>query len=149
MSARTSVLAIGFALGIITLSGCEGRPPKRYVQHAPALAALRLRVPESTISAYDVVLDRWLIATPHDFAILDVPPVAAVASPDALRHVLEVERRTTAAVESRESLSDGYATTIIVHGAPSERVSLVVRQLANQWVRCAGALRLCKALKRG
>jgi hypothetical protein len=142
--ARTSVLAIGIAF-----AACEGRPPKRYVQHAPTLAALRLRVPDGACTAYDVVLDRWLVATARDVAIIDVPPAGAVASPDALRHVLEVERRTTATVESRETLSDGFATTILVHAAPAERVTLVVRQLGNKWVRCAGAPVLCRSIRRG
>jgi hypothetical protein len=141
--ARTSVLTI-----VVGLGACEGRPPERYVQHAPALAALHLRVPYDAVIAYNVVLDHWLFATPHELAIIDVAPAAAIASPDALRHVLEVERRVTAAVESRESLSDGYATTISVHAAPSERVMIVVRQLGNRWLRCAGAPRLCKGLRR-
>ncbi len=143
MSARTSVLAL------ILAAACEGKPPERFVQHAPVLAALRLRVPVDAVTAYEVVLDRWYIATPSDLAIVDVPPAAALASPDALRHVLEVERRTTASIESRESLSDGYATTIVVHAAASERVTVVVRQLGNRWVRCIGPLQLCKSLKRG
>lgn len=145
MFARTNVHAIGLALAL----ACEGRPPRRFVQHAPTLAALRLRVPMDAVMAYDVVLDRWFVSTPRELAVLDVPPTAAVASPDALRHVVEVERHATAVVESRESLSDGFATTIVVSAAPPERVSVVVRQLGNQWVRCVGAPRLCKALKRG
>lgn len=142
--ARTNVLAIGLALGV----GCEGKPPKRFVQHPPALAALRLRGPVDAVFAYDVVLDRWSVSTPRELAIVDVAPAAAVASPDALRHVVEVERHARAVIESRESLSDGFATTIAVGAAPSERVTVVVRQLGNQWVRCVGALWLCKSLKR-
>lgn len=143
MFARTSVFALALAVG------CEGRPPKRFVQHAPALAALRLRIPADAAIAYDLVLDRWFVCTPRELAILDVAPAGAVASPDALRHVIEVERRTTAVVETRESLSDGFATTIAVGAGAPVRVTVIVRQLGNQWVRCVSAPLLCKSLKRG
>jgi hypothetical protein len=128
---------------LAALAACVPDAPERYVQHAPTLAALRLRLPAGAHASYDVALDRWIVATPDAYAIADAAPPAAVASPDALAHM------SRAKVVARESLSDGFTATLSEHAAASQRVTIVVRQLGNQWLRCVGDVSLCKSLKRG
>ena len=130
-------------LALAALSACVPDAPERFVQHPPTLAALRLRLPVGAHASYDVALDRWIVATPTAYAIADAAPTAAVASPDALAHMLGVK------VVARESLSDGFTATLVEHAAASQRVTIVVRQLGNQWLRCVGDVALCKSLKRG
>jgi hypothetical protein len=131
------------ALAVIALTACVPDAPARYVQHAPTLAALRLRLPVGAHATYDVVVDRWVVATPTAYAITDAAPPAGVASPDALAHVIGMR------VVARESLSDGFMATLVEHAAAPQRVTIVVRQLGNQWLRCVGDVDLCKSLKRG
>jgi len=143
---RTKLLAA--VVVVLGLGACEPPAPKRFFEHVPQLARLRLRVPGDVVTTY-IALDRWLIASATGYAILDPAPPAAVASPDALRHALEVEQRVSIDIETRESLSDGFAATLVVHAAADQRVTIYVRQLGNQWVRCVGSTALCKSLKRG
>jgi hypothetical protein len=65
-------------------------------------------------------------------------PASAVASPEALRHHLEVTYWPGDHVEiaSRRSLSDGFAVTF-VRGTSFE--THVVRQIGNDWFRCTAA----------
>jgi len=119
------------------------------VQHEPTLAALRFRAPANLVASYDVAFDRWVVATSAGYAVVDSAPRTGIAGPDALRHTLEVEQRTKIDLDARESLSDGFATTLVVHAASPQRVTIVVRELGGQWVRCAGDAALCKSLKRG
>ncbi len=131
------------AVAFVALWACVPDAPERYVQHPPTLAALRLRLPAGAVATYDVPLDRWIVATATAYAIADAAPSAAVASPDALAHMLGTK------VVARESLSDGFTATLVEHAAASQRVTVVVRQLGNQWLRCIGDVSLCKSLKRG
>jgi hypothetical protein len=133
----------------LALVACVPDAPERFVQHPPALAGLRLRAPDTFVASYEVAFDRWVVATSVGHALIDVAPRAGTAGPDALRHVLEVEGRTPVALETRESLSDGFATTLVVHAASPQRVTIVVRELGSMWLRCVGDATLCKSLKRG
>jgi hypothetical protein len=147
--ARTRIAAL--ALSVVA---CVPSAPERFVTHPPALAQLRLRLPSGATAAYDVVLDRWVVATAIAHASLAIAPPGSVASPDAFRHAREVELRgAKVEIHSRESLSDGFATTLVEHAAADQPApahsTYVVRQLGNQWVQCVGAVSLCKSLKRG
>ena len=144
-----SSLASRLISAVVWLVACVPDAPARFVQHPPALATLRLRAPENLVASYEVAFDRWIVATAAAYAILEVAPRAGIAGPDALRHAIEVEQRTPVTLETRESLSDGFATTLVVHAGSSQRVMIVVRELGSQWVRCVGDAALCKSLKRG
>lgn len=133
---------------LVSHGACVPDAPERFFEHPPALAALRFRAPENLAASYNVALDQWIVATGTGYAVVDVAPRAMIAGPDALRHSLEVEQRTRVELERRESLSDGFATTLLVHAASSQRVTFVVRELGSQWVRCVGDTALCKSLKR-
>ena len=141
---RSATLAL-----LVALAACEPPAPIRFVQHAPTLATLRLRTPSDAHATYDVVLDRWVVASSRAFAILDPAPPAITASPDALRHAIEIEQHASAEITLRESLSDGFAATLLLHAASVQRVTVVVREIGSRWIRCVGDLELCKSLKHG
>jgi hypothetical protein len=65
-------------------------------------------------------------------------PASAVASPEALRHHLETTfwPGDHVKIESRRSLSDGFAVTF-ARGTSHE--THVVRQIGNAWFRCTAA----------
>jgi len=66
-------------------------------------------------------------------------PAQAVASPEALRQYLATSYwrpRTTAVIEARQSLSDGFAATFVRDGV---RETHVIRQIGNAWFRCTGS----------
>ena len=138
-----SALAL-VAIGTCAVA-CVPDAPERFVQHAPTLAGLRLRLRSgaSVVAAYDVNLDRWLVASGGVHSIIDAAPRAGVAGPDALAHHVGMQ------VVARESLSDGFTATLVEHAAAERRVTIVVRELGSLWLRCVGDVALCKSLKRG
>jgi hypothetical protein len=66
-------------------------------------------------------------------------PAPAVASPEALRQYLATTYwppKTTAEIESRKSLSDGFAATFVRQGV---RETHVIRQIGGGWFRCTAS----------
>ncbi len=66
-------------------------------------------------------------------------PPPAVASPEALRQYLSTtywQPHTTAVIESRKSLSDGFAATFVRQGV---RETHVIRQIGGAWFRCTAS----------
>jgi len=139
---------------VVLLTACVGSPPTHYVTFTGALANLRLRLPPNGTAGYFGPIDRWFVAVGSESAVLSPAAPNAVASPDAFKHAREVELRTARfEITARESLSDGFSTTLVEHAgaerSASEPTTFVVRQLGNVWVQCVGAVSLCKSLKRG
>lgn len=86
--------------------------------------------------------------------IVERAPKRAVASPEALRHYLETAvwpAGTTSELESRKSLSDGFATTFVVRYPSAQpqaiRETHVVRQLGSEWFHCTAAPVLDDAMR--
>lgn len=139
------------------------RPPQK-------LDTLTMAVPDGWKAEYDKDGDKWLFTTPPipdgrtANARIERADNRAVASPDAYLHKrLEYwDKGTTAEIEKRESVKDGFAMTVTVKPAVDpahpKREMYVVRQLGNVWYQCMSEwvpddamrdqlLALCKSLK--
>lgn len=106
-----------------------------------ALVALLACVPDADTSrAADIVRVPALLPDGRVTLIAFTrAPAPAVASPEALRQYLATtywQPKTTAAIESRQSLSDGFAVTFVRDGV---RETHVIRQIGNAWFRCTGS----------
>lgn len=165
---------------VVGLAACSS--PKRDDQKeapAPAPVAeqkpqtiehLQMAVPEGWTAAYDAEWDKWLFDTPPIAdgrtanARIERADPHAVASPDAYlaQRLKYWDQGTTAEIEKREGVKDGFAMTVVVKPAVDpahpKRETYVVRQLGNVWYQCMSewipddAIRdqlvaLCKSLK--
>jgi hypothetical protein len=170
--------ASSFAIAMM-LVACGGNKDDANKQRPPAkvaekhtVDAVRMHVPEGWKAEYDAGNDTWRFTSPpiQDrrtiSVILERTPPQTTAAPEALRHYLETKswaKGTTAEIEKREALSDGFAAILLVKSAadpvhPTRQV-YVIKELGSEWFRCFSTsvdddamrdqvLALCKSIKR-
>jgi hypothetical protein len=168
-------LAVAFA---IVACGTSEQAPQKKAKPAEAPAAtqkphtidtLRMTLPAGWTSTYDAERDTWLFTTPPiadgrtASARIERADPSAVASPDAYLHkrLALWDKGTTASIESRQSVKDGFAMTVVVKPAIDpdhpKREAYVVRELGSVWYQCLSEwipddatreqlLALCKSL---
>jgi hypothetical protein len=167
-------LAVAFAIASVACGTSEQAPPKKTkaaaVEQKPhKLDTMRMTLPAGWTSAYDAEGDTWLFTTPPlpngrtANARIERADPSAVASPDAYLHkrVALWDKGTTASIESRQSVKDGFAMTVVVKPAVDpdhpKRETYVVRELGSVWYQCLSEwipdeatreqlLSLCKSL---
>ncbi len=163
---------------VLVLAGCgthDTAPKRDEAKPAPTepvrkLDTLHMTVPDGWTSTYDAAGDLWLLTTTPIAdgrtanARIERADPSAVASPDAYLH----KRRglwdagTTAEIETRESVKDGFAMTVVVKPAVDpdhpKRETYVVRELGSAWYQCISEwvpdeamrgqlLSLCKSIR--
>ncbi len=162
----------------IAIAGCSSpkrdeakqEPPPAHEQKPQKLDHLHMVVPDGWTAAYDAEWDKWLFDTPPIAdgrtanARIERADPHAVASPEAYlaQRLKYWDQGTTADIEKREGVKDGFAMTVVVKPAVDpthpKRETYVVRQLGNVWYQCMSewipddAIRdqlvgLCKSLK--
>ncbi len=161
----------------LALAGCSTHDatPKReqakpVAKPAHKLDTLHMAVPEGWTSTYDAATEMWLFTTPPiadgrtATARIERADPSAVASPDAYLHkrLGMWDPGTTAEIETRESVKDGFAMTVVVKPAVDpdhpKRETYVVRELGSAWYQCvsewvpdeamrAQLLSLCRSIK--
>jgi hypothetical protein len=144
----------------------------------PALAArakldtLAMTVPDGWTARYDADGDKWLFESGPLIddrtarAVFERAPRQVTAGPEALRHHMQTrswEPGTSADIERRKGLRDGFAVTFVVRTATApehpRREVHVIRELGSEWFRCVSisipsdeiagqVLALCTSLKR-
>lgn len=148
----------------------QAPPAKVFEKHK--IDGVRMKVPEGWKAEYDAGDDKWRFTSPPIpdgrmlGVILERTPPESTAAPEALRHYLETklwDKGTTAEIEKREALSDGFAATLLVKSVvdpdhPTREV-YVIKELGSEWFRCFAnwvdsdatrdqVLALCKSIKR-
>lgn len=113
----------------------------RTAELALLVAALAACVPDADTSrAADIVRVPALLPDGRVTLIAFTrAPAQAVASPEALRQYLSTTYwppHTRAEIESRKSLSDGFAATFV---RPGVRETHVIRQIGGAWFRCTAS----------
>ncbi len=147
------------ALGVALLVACgkdtprrddvKQRPAEPHVEQKPQkLDHLHMTVPDGWTSKYEAEWDKWLFETPPipdgrtANARIERASPNAVASPDAYlaQRLKYWDAGTTAEIEKREGVKDGFAMTVVVKPAVDpahpKRETYVVRQLGNVWYQC-------------
>jgi hypothetical protein len=126
------------------------REPASKTQPARArLDTLAMTVPDGWSARYDADGDTWWFESAPladgrtARAIFERAPRQVTAGPEALRHHMETrvwDAGTTATIERRKGLRDGFAVTFIVRAATdpeqTRREVQVVRELGSEWFRC-------------
>lgn len=150
----------------------EATPAPPVVEQKPqTLAHLALTLPDGWSARYDTDDDMWLLDAPPlpdgraANARIDRTAPSAVASPEAFLHHRQTrywDPGTTAEIESRAGVKDGFAMTVVVKAAADpkhpKRETYVVRQLGNVWYECLSEwipddatrdqlIALCKSMK--
>lgn len=148
----------------------EAKPPVAQ-QKPQRLEYLTMTLPESWSARYDADDDTWLLGAPplpdgrSANARIERAPASAVASPEAFLHrrlTRYWDPGTTAEIESRAGVKDGFSMTVVVkaagHRDQPRRETYVVRQLGNVWYECLSEwipddatrdqlLAVCKSMK--
>jgi glucose/arabinose dehydrogenase len=148
----------------------EPRPAPQQPQRPQTIDKLEMAVPDGWTAKYAAEADKWLFETPPlpdgrtANARIERAAPGAVASPDAYlaQRLRSWDAGTKADIESRRSVKDGFAMTVVVRAAVDpdrpKRETYVVRQLGNVWYQCLSEwipddtirdqlLALCKSLK--
>lgn len=144
---------------LVAACGTSDAPPKgepKPAEPKPAAAEqqphkidkLQMAVPEGWTAKYDAEWDKWLFTTPPipdgrtASARIERATANAVASPDAYlaQRLKYWDAGTTATIEKRESVKDGFAMTVVVKPAVDpdhpKRETYVVRELGSVWYQC-------------
>lgn len=147
---------LAIALAIAACGNQEPTPPNKtkpveapVVEQKPQkLDTLQMALPAGWTSTYDAEWDKWLFTTPPipdgrtANARIERADASAVASPDAYLHkrLAMWDAGTTATIESRAGVKDGFAMTVVVKPAVDpdhpKRETYVLRQLGNVWYQC-------------
>lgn len=150
----------------------EVKPAPPAVEQKPQkLEHLALTLPKGWSARYDADGDMWLLDAPPlpdgraANARIERAASSAVASPEAFLHhrlTRYWDPGTTAEIESRAGVKDGFAMTVVVKAAADpqhpKRETYVVRQLGNVWYECLSEwipddatrdqlIALCKSMK--
>lgn len=146
---------IALAIALVAC-GKQTEPPSKtkpieapVVEQKPhKLDTLKMVLPAGWTSTYDAEWDTWLFTTPPipdgrtASARIERADPSAVASPDAYLHkrLALWDKGTTATIESRASVKDGFAMTVVVTPAVDpdhpKRETYVVRELGSVWYQC-------------